>query len=521
MKEWIQLQRDLYKSTWNEIRRSIHFKSKTLARYEAVFRRDQVAFNRTMRERLVKAMNEASFVFVGDFHTLHQSQRLLLRFLRDRDIKKPQNLGLEVLHDEHLKYLHAFLKDPSETKSQILRDQLRLEERFGASFETFKELFLACHKAGVKLIPLHSKAKEPSDRDRDAAKRLLRLTGRIWVLMGEYHCARPHLPHQLQILLKKKLPFVILQQNDDHLSLKSLKDLSRKKTLIFEAKATKRYPQMRLFCVLHTPPWIKWQSFLQRHILNENPESELDSQSAHDQLTWSLRTLLKFFDDPRYVWPVSESELMDFSVHSPNDPSFESSTRSLRPRERKFVLRGLREKRIVYIARRRRLYIGELNINTCAQAAGMLLYQNWAHIHDEGRGLFSDILVESIGFLLSKLLNHSRRALRRRDWEHLLHTPARSVEARAVLHSLRFSSALKRESTWLKTLRPFSNEALLALSRMLADAAFEAFLVGELSRARLIRILTTPLESEEQAFETLMEFKSLGRSFFLTESRRW
>src|SRR5690606_24669085 len=129
--------------------------------------------------------------------------------------------------------------------------------------------------------------------DRHASQVIGKMPTPAWILFGEFHCARNQIPKKL-FKLKPNSKITDIQQNEDRLALKRLKDFGSKKTLIF--KSGSKHP-IQLFCLLHTPLWVKWQSYLDHAGRIDEQKEPLD---VHEQISWSIETLYQFLDDPRY-----------------------------------------------------------------------------------------------------------------------------------------------------------------------------------------------------------------------------
>jgi hypothetical protein len=441
----------------------------------------------------------------------------LLRLLRDSSVKKPQAIGFEALSTKEIVLLKAWLKQLGPKSEDRLRDSLNLEDRFGSSFETYKEIFLSCAKYKIDILPLRKSDKDLWRRDEAVSKTIANCRKKLWILFGEYHCARPHLPHLVQ-KLRPSARLLVIQQNDDRASLKRLTQPNVPKTLILKS-ARKRFG-ISLYCVLHTPLWVKYQSYLEKH-LQASDEDEREALDASDQITWSLRTLSQFLNDPRYPHRISEKDLLDFTVLTAEDSNFFKSLSRFSKAEKSLVLSQIRSSGVAVLPDRRFIYLSELTVNSCAQTAGLYLYLLWSGSRYSKQDFFKRSLSESMGFLLSKLLNHSRRATPWKKWVHLARTSSKKREAEAVLRSQTFVENFALREKWFKKLKPFQDQAAVALGRNLADAIFEAFLAGEFSQSRLIRLLKTKVRDELQAYQILVELKSVGSSFSIGSRKGW
>lgn len=511
MKEWFNFQERLYRRVQDELKSVLKKKTKAIANYEAEYLKDQKSYELSHIRSLYRSLRESDFVFIGDFHSLKQSQRLVLRLLRDPKVRKPQCLALELIPPEIEERIRELCEKPNKKRELELFQKLKLEEEWGSSSEIYLEIFRQAYEHNIQIVGLDEGRTGLKIRDRKAARRLAKLESKTWVLMGAFHCARAHLPQELQ-KLRPEVKISVLQQNDDRLGLKYLKKLEHRSNLIFKAPKKK---SIELFCILHTPLWVKWQSYLDAH--NSLEESRIDF-NAQDQIIWSVQTLAQFLEDPRYPWSQNINDLIDFAVITMDDDNFHSSLRKTKTKERRRLLQELEIRRTAISSDLRRVYLSEVTINSCAQAAGAYLHRCLSGSTATPKDFFLNVWIEAVSFFLSKLLNHSRKAKHWVDWEALAEN---SLHAKHVLKSRSFVQHLHDHKLWAKSFKSKAPEVSRDLARVLADSAFEAFLAGEFSKQRLNRLILKHIDSETEAFEHLVELKLLGESFLRKQSQQW
>lgn len=506
MQDWFKFQNRLYQRTQRELEDRLRQKPKSLALYEEEFVRDMKSLKDSTKARLHRALGRSDFVFWGDFHSLKQSQRTLIRFLRDEKIKPPQHIVLEVLDEELEKRVRSYAHKPTPRKAQKLIDEMQLESRFASSSDVYLDLFREAHRHGINILGMRSQKHSLKARDRDMIARLDRVSGKTWVLVGEFHAARPHLP----LALQKSQPhrqILCVQQNDDRLGLKLLKALSSGRNIVFESKEKKGIP---LFCILHTPLWIKWQSYLDHHLRDEDHENRIDTQ---EQILWCIHTLHQFFDDPRYEL-ASLDRLMDFEVVSLEDEGLLKKLRLRAGRSRERIQAQLEASRVAFLNDQKILLLSEISLNSCAQAAAQIvLMESKKNFIPQQWDFFQCAYFEAICFLLSKVLNHSRKAKSWQDLKRKHRSELAPGESEALLAAKDFYQCFQDRHVFERKLRDFKWPAAVYLGRLLAEHAFEAFLTGELSKQRLTRLICQDFPSPLQAYEVLIELKASGRAF--------
>lgn len=525
MKEWRQLQKELYQNTLKEVRLYLGRQPKTLERYIRQAKQDPRDLKISNSKELFQNLNESDVVFFGDFHPLRQSQRLLIRLLREKQVKRPKVLGLEILEPRHELLVDRWQKDPTpKNELQLLRG-LALDRRWGASFETYKELFKACHTMGIKVRGLGSQTSLLK-RDQFAARKIREFSKPMWILFGEHHCARNHIP-RLVHAASPETSILVVQQNDDEATLKFLNKHHPTKPLILEAadwtprSRVNHAKPIRLFHILHTPLWIKWQSFLERQLKSPSDDDLLgeDIGDPQNQITWSVQTLIQFLEDPRYPKSLRRNDVLDFTVIVEGDPLFYRGLAHFQKTLKTKALSQLRDSGVFIDLSKRRIFLSELTLNACAQAAGSYLYQVWVKYEAAEAGFYRQTLQEALSFFLSKLLNHSRRAKSMLEWDRLSRINNDRV-AKAMIRSKKLLELFEDKET-LKSIRSLSSATTVGLGRAIADLAFEAFLSGEFSRGRLIRLVSNSVKSELEAFHILVELRSVGAPFQPHRAKIW
>jgi len=501
VKDWIKLQKELYSQVKKELSGLTTQKSRSFALYEKRFQRDLHAARQCSWKDFLGLQRQSDFFLIGDFHSFHQSQKQLLRLLEDKDVRKPASLGLEALPPDLEPLVQ---RSTSSKKMKLLKEGLQLEERWGSSWEIYEKIVLSAQRQGIRIFSLGGKQPQLQRRDKEASRRATQHRGPVWLFMGEYHCARPHLPAELK-KLSPSARILSLQQNDDRLSLKSLAQMEVKSSLLF--RAPKKKEGVDLICLIHTLPWIKWQSDLNFKHQREEGGAEID---AYDQIQWSLRTLIEFFKDRRYPATELRSDVLDFSVISSSDEDFVSSLRRLPKSLKPYVLEQLELRKVAVLGDKRRIYLSELSVNSCAHAASLLLFYSWqGKQQTTSFNFYQNTLEESLTFFLSKVLNHRRKS---KTWEELrvkLMEEGHRRKLKTLLRSREFYVWAFDSKAASAKLGPFEREASLVLGRRIADQCFEGFLAGEISKQRLTRHLT----SKENHYLRLLELYSCSQDF--------
>lgn len=506
MKDWLKLQKDLYVTARSELKKMTQPKPRNFQAYERRYLRDLDGLKKSSFEEFYRSQRRADCFLIGDFHSFRQSQKQLLRLLKDPRVRKPKSLGLETLPLELESELQGYLKKPSPQKLKKLQRAWNLEEHWGSSWDTYKAILSLCQELKIQVYSLGSTQASLEKRDQMAARRALQQARPSWLFIGEMHCARPHLARLLR-LKSPDLEVLSLQQNEDRLALKHLKQMKTKSSLMFLSQ----HPKLgEVFCLLHTLPWVKWQSDLNFKIRQEEGYSELD---PHDQILWSLRTLKDFFEDRRYPSSIISKEAFDFQAISSSDEDFLEALEKLSAAEQNWVLEQLELEHVAVLSRQRRIFLSEVSLNSCAQAASLLLISHWQQKQYFEFNFYRTSFLHALSFFLSKILNHRRKSPSWDEWRKSLKRNGEQHKLDVLWRSRNFYRwGLKAEELRFQKQEGL-NFAAHALGRWLADQCFEAFLAGEFSKQRLTRICTSSFQSEEIAYLRLCELWSLARDF--------
>jgi hypothetical protein len=499
LKEWLDLQIKIQSRLQKELKNQHHLE-KAIVSYSKAYSRDFKAMQKVDPSFLYRSMDRADFLFIGDFHSLSQSQKFLLRLLKNKEIRKPKVLAFEALDPRGEKALKRVLSRHQAPTEAQLKKILPIED-WGSSWQNYRDIFLECKKSKIEILGLAGKEDSLEMIDVGASKKIIELPSSSWIFFGEFHCARSQLPLKT-LRLNKTKKIVVLQQNEDRLLRHHLSEISAHRSLFFRSKNSS---PIELYCVLHTPSWVKWQSYLDRQIRKEENESFV---SAYEQIHWSMEALWSFLKDPRYPQSKDLSDLVDFNVISSHDEDFHSSMASLSFSEKKEFLRSLEATRIAAFASQRKIFITEISVNSCAQAAAAYLYQTWSHQKILYGSVLQSILSETICFFLTKILNHSRKTKNLKTLK--ITNPAL---AKQLIQLKRVLLPFSKRADFLSSQKREWVSCGVSFGRILADQLFEAFLAGEFSKSRLNRFLTQAPESENETLERLFEIQALGKSF--------
>ena len=293
--ELLNIQKSLFRQNQRLIQESIFVKEPHFEKYEKSYKRYVRNFEKAATiDEMVEACLNADIIYVGDYHTLNQSQRSFLRILK-ATIQKTKNfaIGLEILHKRHQKPLDDFLKNKISQQTFLKKVGLK-KHWFFDLWDNFKPIFDFAKYHEIPIFGIDAAAKGSNLRTRDkASAKLLAQTiaahpnKKFFIFIGDLHVAPPHLPKDLKEALKEmgvEKKELILYQNSESIYWKlAERGLEHDVEVVQIDKKS--------FCRLHTPPVIGQRSYLN---WLEHEEGELDFSDAKHQFMELVERITHF-----------------------------------------------------------------------------------------------------------------------------------------------------------------------------------------------------------------------------------
>lgn len=402
-------------------------------------------------QELIDEVRLADVVMCGDYHTLGQAQKTVLRILRRvlpdlRSKGKRVILALEMLRPSDSDFVSAYLFDEL-PESDLLR-KIDFKHRWGVGWSAYRRLMRAAHRMGVEIQGLSTPSPQTlAARDRYAADRLSEMCERpdtvVFVLFGDLHLAAGHLPKSLKRSLAKrglKRRAVVIHQNAEGLYWKFAKEARWQERALVTRLGVGR------FCIVNTPPWIKLHSYSQWleknklsssarfSELHEAPirswltEKQIDRESVRRRLeahatddgtqdeidyTGELRDILCEIGKV-FALPAEGSDR--FSLAWPSDPSFLDridAAHGFGAPEIETLLHRIGAFDTLFIPRENLLFMGSLNFNRAVHEASVALFATSTGVamplgaSDER--FYVTVWLQALGFLGSKVYNPNRK----------------------------------------------------------------------------------------------------------------
>jgi uncharacterized iron-regulated protein len=506
---WVMTRRALLRHVKFEVKKRLgtgHQKdlSDFSRRYEKELKR---SWKRSSQAELLEQIESSNLVYGGDFHALAQAQRTHLRLLRS--LRKPVILALECFQEGAQVYLDQYLDGTIDLNQ--LRAKSKWDQVWGFSWDHYRPLFELAKAKEFRLLALNSTpsrslstSKDLVSREIKAAKVLAKAwaktTSLVYVIFGDLHLAPSHLPGRFREALEARTrgaarrPARAIRELTIHLNSERVYFQLAKQGLQTDVDVVKF--SEKSFCVLSTPPWVKWQSyllFLDRQGVSDG-DLRLDDETdfdATDQVALLVRLAAADLG-------LSErfKQINDLAVYSEDDETiWREVSRRTNDGERETAQLLLKLGQRFFIPKAGLAYQPKPTINSAASLAGLYLH---ARLSRQKRTLWQFpediralIWTEAVSYFVSKMINHSRRS----ETVAGLETKLQQSENREALRlalDVRLSEIVRVQTGRLRPLqiRPRQKssyvEATRILGGMLGERLYAAFRSRKLKRDTLI-----------------------------------
>jgi len=455
---------------------------------------------------LLTALAKADVVFGGDFHAFAQAQRVHLRNLRNMAPFKKVILALECVPSRHQKVLDQFMaREISE--AEFLK-KIQWEKHWGFPWGQYKPLFDVVRQYGGrcvalnKVLPLRT-LKALHERDKHAVKILAEAyQGKkddecIYVVYGDLHIAREKLPGLFRKTVKKFEPRVLtVYLNPEKLYFQLLKKNLESKVSVVKFSKDE-------FCLLESPPWVKWQSYL--IFLEETmDESLLDDDGITVDYSEHVMALLKMM-----ATDLGVHRDFEVAVYSFNDHDFlDLLGEKMNARDFSHVKNFVKNDISFYEPKSETAFLPRSTVNYAAHLAAHVFHSQLCgrqkFIGEFPADFESAVWYEGAAFYLSKLVNPHRKSLNLADLKKQLSafSPGDGGEAALKLaldqkmkelemaYGRRESVPARKKHSELDFHR-----AAKILGAMLGQRIFDASKAGRLSRSKILQWLKQPVET--------------------------
>ena len=416
----VRLQRSVHRLMQAEVRAYTGGRPPALERYYREYMRE---FRRRHAVAsfgdLHQAMLESDLFFVGDYHTLRQSQQLACRLLeRAARDERPLVLALEMVLCEHQEHVDAYMRGEIDDRTFLQR--VDYQRTWNFDWTNYRPLFESARKHGVRVVGVNHPRKNGRTRlrarDDAIAESIVDVAqtwpeARVMVLIGDLHLAAKHLPRALETQLEARgtpRNSLIVYQNSDALYWTLAEEGSAPNAQVVRLGDDR-------FCVMEVPPHVKLQSYLSWEQALERLDDVGDGDELIVEPTYTgvfdalLRRLCQFFGFAP-VRGVSE-------VFSNQDEHFfeavENSSVVDEDRIREVHLLAFAN-RSCYIPELDLVYLPFFSVHHASEEA-MHVLQERVHgeirfVDDAFEDFYARVWDAAAGFFASKLVNPLRTA---------------------------------------------------------------------------------------------------------------
>lgn len=408
--EWLRTRKNLLDQVKSQVQLRVGTPSSALRQYaknlEAEFRGP---WKPAAEKDFISALGRARVVLSGDFHAYAQSQRAHLRILRDLTPRRPVVLALECLPEWGAKALAAFMA--GKINERRFLDEIKWDREWGFPWENYRPLLELARERGYEVRGLGGAPNSTlAARDRRMATVIQGLRGTnpesmVYVVVGEWHLAFNHLPRKVRGRSVKDEVLVLFQDNEQ---------------LYFRAAragapATEYLKgQDNRFCLMVSPPWMKWQSYLM--YLEQAYDRDLQDDFSIDYSD-HVAGLVEILEKDLKL-KINKARLQ---VYSPGSKMPLARLKAGLPSPfAKILVYNLEHDLSFSLPEKDWLYLSRPTINHAASLAGQFVHAQLAGRRRAMWSLPEDftalIWIEAVGFFFSKWINPKRKA---ESWDAL------------------------------------------------------------------------------------------------------
>jgi hypothetical protein len=487
---------------------------------------------------LIRDVLASDVVYHGDYHTLKQSQRSVLRLLREVQGKREMILCLEMFHadDQHL--VDSFMSGEL-SENSFLR-KIEYAKKWPFNWSHFSPIISFCRENKIPVFGINLKGGEGGNglRHRDnfaariIARAIIRYVGKlVYVLDGDYHISPNHLPHKVERLLKLldlSVKSLIIYQNAVNLYWRLCRE-GREESNVLKINEGS-------YCVMNTMPANKIQSYL-----NWLEYSEDAYYPVHQD--WEDETVSQGLTVPEMVNTIASllnlvlpaNVLEKLAIYYSNNLHFmdlidsilelKGESRIIKQkikREEGFLLEYKRSGEDTYL-----IYLANSNINMAAEEAGhfvnvVLRGPLKARLKPFDR-FYRDVITECLGFFCSKLINEKRRSQSVNSLRRLLGQAKQGRQAldaetlqvaRYILQHFYLQRKTDTPSEFIKKFYPlYKSRSSLSrvfstqLGYMLGNRLFYAVKKGKFPLEKVREYFQEPFEEAGKAFGCYLELR--------------
>ncbi len=534
----IRIQKKNYRRNIKLVRESLSA-NRAIDRYESEYKRYVKDFQSlSNKAELIKKVVSSDVVFHGDYHTLRQSQRSVLRVLREVHSKREIILCLEMFHGTDQAHIDRYIS--GELIEETFLKKIHYKKKWPFNWDNWRPIIDFCRENDIPIFGINTKGEDGIKglRERDKyssriiVKKMIQQPEKlIYVVDGDYHVSPNHLPKEVENLMRQldiNYKRLIIYQNAENLYWKLCR---MNKEEIDVLKITDDS-----YCVMNTMPANKIQSYLNWleystdayypvHRDWEDDEFERQGTTIHDMAETIASILDMELPEDRFqklsIYYASDLNFMDVISDIQGLKSHVRIIRDKIKREEGFLLEYTTFGEDRYL-----IYLPNSSINVAAEEAS-----HYVNALMRGRILndlnsfdrfYWNVITECLGFFGSKFINEKRKSqteysLRKflgqvKYGKHQDIDPVIPDAGRAVLQHLYLQKRTENSIEYIKKFyRQYKSRSAMPvvfstqLGYMLGNRLYYAVKKERFPLSKIRQLFKEPFDKAGEAFNCYME----------------
>ncbi|MDE3268669.1 MAG: ChaN family lipoprotein [Pseudomonadota bacterium] len=359
----------------------------------------------------------SKIILYGDFHTLKQSQKGFIQLIQALSRFHPQRkraIALETFKASDQVLLDMYMKRKISERAFLRK--IRYERTWGFPWKNYSHLLTYARKEGIPVFGINTDGNQTlKQRDHAIADVLAALSKRgddyqIMCLVGEYHLADQLLP---TILTKKaghnQISRVVTNIDQYYFHLNYVQEFRINHYLLLKKN---------LYCIMDTPPWIKWQSYTFWEELREQKSALATSADEYNEISIDLDDyMLSLVSDLLKFMRIQANPvaLTRFNVLYGSPESIVKQAQQKKiipPQNLKTAVVRMALDGYYYVSSTRSILIASVSPNNLAEAAGQYIYDTLSQAKaekSEVMNFYQRVVRFALSVLCSLIINPKRK----------------------------------------------------------------------------------------------------------------
>ncbi len=493
----------------------------------------------------LSALQQKRLILYGDFHALRQSQRGFLRLLRDFVFKLQKQsviVALEMFRscdqDAIDRYMTGDISEAGFLK------KINYAHEWGFFWPNFKVILEFAKEFQLPVIGINSEQGGRDSlkaRDRHTADVLVETLRKyqaearstIFAMLGEYHLADAHLPAALKG-----------QGMDPAIMARVLTNIDKYYFNLRENSlnaASSEYLKLKkdIYCVINTPPWIKWQSYAIWEEMRASDDADPDDTEGDESYTSGYGSYTEYTFDLDYHFlgivknlttflgiSFSATEMTSFRIFASAEADFFKILKSenmFSNREISQIVERATVDGSYFVSRCLTILLSDLTLNNMATAAGQYLHHVLTKDLDEAADpvetFYRRAIKSAIGMVASKILNPRRKCTELSQFFNIVAHHKGKTSKGSGAKKLRIAKAVLKHHEWIleklasnhetpeklpsivsKVERLSAGEVSLAVGQVIGYQLYAAVMGGRASPSNVHDLFQESLKSSEEVW---------------------